>query len=127
MNGGHQSKDQRPANCRNRLKDEGMSYPRSGCASCGDGGLKGCPHERRPDPPKGGSGVIPPSGTKKPINSERDVWAFVAETYQNRLRDRAELATPAVATILLVIADLVGAAGDTAQAIAKLEAEEKAP
>lgn len=38
----------RPANCRNRLRDEGKAYPRSGCASCGDGGLRGCPYEGRP-------------------------------------------------------------------------------
>ncbi|MRX32783.1 hypothetical protein [Aminobacter sp. MDW-2] len=33
-----------PANCRNRLRDEGKPYPRSGCASCGSG-LMGCPYE----------------------------------------------------------------------------------
>lgn len=27
--------DQRPANCRHRLQDEGKSYPRSSCAGCG--------------------------------------------------------------------------------------------
>jgi len=37
--------DKRPADCRNRLRDEGELYPRSGCASCGNGGLMGCPHE----------------------------------------------------------------------------------
>lgn len=36
----------RPANCRNRLRDEGKPYPRSGCAVCRDGGLRGCPYER---------------------------------------------------------------------------------
>jgi hypothetical protein len=37
---------ERPANCRNRLRDEGKPYPRSGCLSCKDGGLRGCPYER---------------------------------------------------------------------------------
>lgn len=36
----------RPMDCRNRLRDEGKPYPKSGCASCGDGGLRGCPHTR---------------------------------------------------------------------------------
>lgn len=35
----------RPSNCRNRLRDEGQAYSRSGCASCKDGGLRGCPYE----------------------------------------------------------------------------------
>lgn len=38
--------DARPKNCRNRLKDERKAYPKSGCFSCGNGGLFGCPHER---------------------------------------------------------------------------------
>lgn len=39
--------DLRPINCRNRIRDEDVRpYPRSGCASCGDGGLRGCPYER---------------------------------------------------------------------------------
>lgn len=38
--------DVRPSNCRNRLKDEGKSHPKSGCQSCQNGGLMGCPHER---------------------------------------------------------------------------------
>lgn len=38
-------RDHKPANCRNRLRDEGQPYPKSGCASCGNGGLMGCPHE----------------------------------------------------------------------------------
>lgn len=35
----------RPENCRNRLKSEGKAYPKSGCDSCGDGGIFGCPYE----------------------------------------------------------------------------------
>jgi collagenase-like PrtC family protease len=41
---------ERPANCRNRLRDEGRAYPKSGCAVCKDGGLRGCPYEGRPSP-----------------------------------------------------------------------------
>lgn len=40
----------RPADCRNRLRDEGKPYPRSGCLVCKDGGLRGCPYERRTPP-----------------------------------------------------------------------------
>jgi len=36
-----------PSNCRNVLRDQGKSYPRSGCESCGNGGLFGCPYERK--------------------------------------------------------------------------------
>lgn len=36
----------RPANCRNRRRDEGKPYPKSGCHACGTGGMTGCPHER---------------------------------------------------------------------------------
>lgn len=39
--------DKRPANCRNRQRDEGKAYPRSGCESCKNGGLMGCPHEKK--------------------------------------------------------------------------------
>lgn len=35
-------------NCRNALRDAGKVYPRSGCAVCGDGGLRGCPYEKTP-------------------------------------------------------------------------------
>lgn len=56
----HQPEDTRPQLCRNRLRDEGQAYPRSGCAVCRDGGMMGCPHERRPNPPTTGSGVKPP-------------------------------------------------------------------
>lgn len=35
----------RPAACRNRLRDEGKAYPRSGCAVCKDGGMRGCPYD----------------------------------------------------------------------------------
>lgn len=37
---------QSPANCRNRLMQEGKAYPKSGCAHCKTGGLTGCPYER---------------------------------------------------------------------------------
>ena len=38
--------DRRPASCRNRMRDAGKPYPRSGCNHCGDGGLMGCPFDR---------------------------------------------------------------------------------
>lgn len=38
--------DIRPANCRNRLRDEGKAYPRSGCAYCKNGGLIGCQFDK---------------------------------------------------------------------------------
>ena len=41
------SPDERPINCRNRLRDEGKPYPRSGCAVCKTGGLHGCIYERK--------------------------------------------------------------------------------
>lgn len=37
----------RPSSCRNALKDSGKAYPRSGCAVCGNGGLMGCPYDRK--------------------------------------------------------------------------------
>lgn len=37
---------ERPQNCRNRLRDEGQVYPKSGCDHCKNGGLMGCPYER---------------------------------------------------------------------------------
>lgn len=40
---------ERPANCRNRLRDDGKPYPRSGCAHCRNGGMVGCPYERSPE------------------------------------------------------------------------------
>ena len=40
---------ERPARCRNRLRDEGKPYPRNGCAACNyalkSGIVLGCPHE----------------------------------------------------------------------------------
>lgn len=39
------SAEARPSNCRNRLRDEGEPYPRSGCNHCKTGGLTGCPFE----------------------------------------------------------------------------------
>lgn len=33
-----------PAQCRERLRLEGSAYPKSGCAVCGDGGMRGCPY-----------------------------------------------------------------------------------
>lgn len=50
--------DPRPADCRNRLRDSGQSYPQSGCQRCGVQGLIGCPYEggaaisRSPPPPE---------------------------------------------------------------------------
>lgn len=41
--------EKRPVNCRNRLRDEGKPYPKSGCNSCSFGGMTGCPHERSND------------------------------------------------------------------------------
>lgn len=34
-----------PVDCRERLRLEGRAYPKSGCASCGTGGMTGCPHK----------------------------------------------------------------------------------
>jgi hypothetical protein len=31
--------------CRNRLRNEGKPYPKSGCAHCGNGGMAGCPYD----------------------------------------------------------------------------------
>ncbi len=45
--------DKRPVNCRNRLRDEGKAHPRSGCAYCGDGGMRGCPLDSRKAVPIG--------------------------------------------------------------------------
>ncbi len=42
--------DTRPIDCRNRLRDEGQSYPKSGCAVCRTGGLTGCPYEKPGSP-----------------------------------------------------------------------------
>jgi hypothetical protein len=36
----------RPNNCRNALRDAGKPYPKSGCAVCKDGGMRGCPYEK---------------------------------------------------------------------------------
>ena len=36
---------ERPKTCRNRQRDEGQPYPRSGCDHCHNGGLMGCPFE----------------------------------------------------------------------------------
>lgn len=33
-----------PENCRERLRLKGHSYPKSGCAVCGNGGMMGCPY-----------------------------------------------------------------------------------
>lgn len=38
--------DKRPENCRNRQRDSGQAYPRSGCEYCRNGGLMGCPFEK---------------------------------------------------------------------------------
>lgn len=54
---GHRPEDDRPQTCRNRLRDEGKAYPRSGCDYCKEGGLRGCIYDRRPFPPYGESGV----------------------------------------------------------------------
>lgn len=37
----------KPSLCRNRLRDEGKAYPRSGCAVCKTGGMLGCPYEKK--------------------------------------------------------------------------------
>lgn len=52
--------EKRPANCRNRLRDEGKPYPKSGCASCGNGGMMGCPHERKAPSPAPAQAGTPP-------------------------------------------------------------------
>lgn len=40
--------DARPIHCRMRKKGEGKPYPKSGCESCGNGGLMGCPYGVHP-------------------------------------------------------------------------------
>ena len=52
----------RPMNCRNRLRDEGRAHPKSGCDSCGDGGLRGCPHTRD----EAGQRIRSPQSTMSP-------------------------------------------------------------
>lgn len=42
--------EERPNNCREVLRKQGKPYPKSGCFSCGNGGLSGCPY---PQPPEG--------------------------------------------------------------------------
>jgi hypothetical protein len=37
--------DNRHVNCRERLRQEGHPYPKSGCNACGGGLLHTCPHE----------------------------------------------------------------------------------
>lgn len=37
----------KPENCRNRLRDEGKAYPKSGCEYCKTGGLTGCPFDNK--------------------------------------------------------------------------------
>lgn len=54
MMSGMESLDDRPEDCRNRQRDEGKMYPKSGCMHCGTGGITGCPYEnpeRRTDMP----------------------------------------------------------------------------
>lgn len=67
--------DRRPTQCRNRLRDEGSAYPKSGCSSCGNGGLFGCPHESRPTPPPDPAMGIPMAALQ-PI--KKAFWAYVA-------------------------------------------------
>lgn len=55
---------ERPNNCRNALRDAGKPYPKSGCAVCKDGGLRGCPYERPRD--------------EKPMTSERELEALAS-------------------------------------------------
>ena len=37
---------QLPNGCREKLRLEGRTYPRSGCDVCGTGGIKGCPYQK---------------------------------------------------------------------------------
>lgn len=41
-------KDMRPANCRDRLQDEGKPHPRSGCRVCKDRLFHPCPYDQHP-------------------------------------------------------------------------------
>lgn len=41
------STENRPESCRNRLRDEGKAYPKSGCGHCKTGGMTGCPFEKK--------------------------------------------------------------------------------
>lgn len=52
-----------PENCRERLRMSGKPYPRSGCAVCKTGGLRGCPYkEYIPETPPDGYAIIEPDG-----------------------------------------------------------------
>lgn len=44
---GGPSSDTRPANCRERLQEEGKPYPKSRCVACGQALRIVCPHKAR--------------------------------------------------------------------------------
>lgn len=50
--------DKRPHDCRNRLRDNGMTHPKSGCQHCRTGGLTGCPYEHNRCMTCEGNGVV---------------------------------------------------------------------
>lgn len=49
--------DNRPMNCRNRQRDLGFPYPKSGCQHCKTGGLLGCPFEKKLQPSQASDGM----------------------------------------------------------------------
>lgn len=76
--------DERPANCRNRLRDEGFEYPRSGCARCGTGGMTGCPYESSMD---AGSAIDVPDAPPQPGSTEIVGSADFNQWWDNREND----------------------------------------
>jgi len=43
-------KDKRPANCRDRLREEGKAYPKSGCMACRKNVWESCLYADKPGP-----------------------------------------------------------------------------
>lgn len=76
--------DNRPENCRNRLRDEGKPYPRSGCGHCKHGGLLGCPFGDNPPPSKAAKEVT--EQQIREINTRLDVQNEVIKTMIYRLQ-----------------------------------------
>lgn len=77
--------DPRPADCRNRLRDSGKPYPKSGCQHCKTGGMTGCPYE-------GGAAISSPPPASQPSPSDwgrTRAWEIVRER-RNALQERRQ-------------------------------------
>lgn len=83
--------DDRPALCRNRLKDEGKPHPRSGCNVCRNGGMMGCPHERA-----GAKDHSAPTRGEV-TQGDREAAAAMLDAYRNRLNDEDKIESAALA------------------------------